>query len=1481
MGNTRKKARSRTLALVLAVCMVVSMAPMVSAAEAMNFTDVSSSAWYYEPVKYVTANKYFEGTGNNQFSPSNPMTRGMFVTVLSRLDKVTVSDDVSPFSDVASGAWYAGEVAWASENKLASGTGNGMFSPDKSVTRQEMAAFMSRYISYYTTKNNVTFKTVADVKTFTDADKISSYAADAVSLCCSYGLIDGYTDGSFGPNDTATRAQVAAVIYRLALLLDTGETVVKEPAAQGGSSGGGGGGGSTESSSNETAKTAADFEKAAEKTATNVTATIEQENDLTVNDDVTIDNNGVKKLTLNLGSANLGDLTINSESAQTIVIDTDKDADGKVLASVQALTINAPNADVTNNVTVNGSVNIQAVSQNSFNNTATTGNITVSGSGAINDTQATPAKIVVDTTDPKAVVVVKGNSTAISVVANIESLTLAPAAENVAPKVESTAPEVKLSVETNNPVTIEGTVAEVTAKADAPALTIDGTVTAIKVETKAENPTLTVKGTGSISTLETGSAAVTIGGNEETETGGEEAKNTLAVATVKAAEGAKITAPANTISAVEAEGKVELDAEVETVTAAEGASLTLSEKAVVKTLEAAGSLTLAGSGSISSIDVQKESATITVAEDTDTTEGTTTSISVGQVTTTSTDTTKIEVKGITVQVQTKAAKPTGVTAIEPTEANGTGGIKGVDTTMEYRPLTDSAATAMWRSISTSDSMVSADDSKYKITSLAAGTYQVRVAAYTNDKVNSLASEPVTVNIPKAVGVNNAEIQGTFYVGKTLTAVANADATGTLSYVWYTVTTSGNDETVTAIENQTGKTLLLTDEYVGKKIKVKISNYAGDNDSSGTGNETNPYQNTATSSATSSNITVDKTSLKKLIDKAAEIRIGVTELTDDTKTAADIAEGIIFVNNGVATALTNAVNAGNAANTDSAKTDAVTAAVTGLRDAVNNYTNGKQTGTLNEIEKLRTALSDLITSAPAENDVAVNTAAENVTPGTKWILQADKDTYASAKTAATSAKNNQSATAATLSAAITTFNKAITAYNKAIQKGAPLDSSALLAAINTAEVNAASVKVSENGSDVVPSETWVNSAAKEVYTKAISDAKKVISDTNANTVQNDYTKALEKQETANVTFNAAKKAGTKDITAPVVTGVVVSLNNTTATVGFTTNEAGYYTYKVGAGNESARASISTKGSVKFNVEYSVDARNAKTPIVVKVADETGNITEVSVIPTTDRYALTINLSAKVKVGNATYSVEQPVTDDYALTDNKRSLTDNMLEKDGTIKSIINKAITLGKKSGYITSNNQVSSIENQMTFYNDLASWASTNLNVSNRTNVFESINPERYYNQNGSSLTIEDTDRYYELLKTAVNDLFYSIPKDAALKEGSTYKNSADALAAKAKERFTENGVKVTVKKGNADAAEMTADNVYSYVYNLVTALQGGKELISDTYDAMGWTDKQQDYVLKITIGADSKLADTMKSQFGFEIQDDTFIELDYDYSAE
>lgn len=212
---------------------------------------------------------------------------------------------------------------------------------------------MARYIEYYTAKHKVAFAGTGSAAAFSDAGQIAEHAAGAVTLCRSYGLINGNANGSFGPNALSTRAQVAAVVYRLALLLSTGKTVTTPSSS----------GGSGSSSVSNSANTAADFIEAAQKSATNVTATIEATNSITVNDDISITNDSVRTLTLNLGSDSIGDLTVNSSGAAQIYLNG-------ATASVSSLTVNAPNATVTNRVTVNGSIIIHAVSQNTFNNDA-------------------------------------------------------------------------------------------------------------------------------------------------------------------------------------------------------------------------------------------------------------------------------------------------------------------------------------------------------------------------------------------------------------------------------------------------------------------------------------------------------------------------------------------------------------------------------------------------------------------------------------------------------------------------------------------------------------------------------------------------------------------------------------------------------------------------------------------------------------------------------------------------------------------------------------------------------------------------------------------------------------------------------------------------------------------------------------------------------------------------------------------------------
>lgn len=215
-------------------CLVVGVLPVkAGAVTADSFTDVSKDSWYYDYVDYVAKKGYFAGTTKTTFSPNKGMTRAMFVVVLARHDGVTVDNSKSSFSDVAAGAWCAGAVNWAAENGIVLGYPDGTFKPNESITRAQMCAIMDNYVNYYTAKHKVTAEKKGTSTVLADQNEIPAYAKTAVKNCQTYGLITGYGDGTFRPQTTSTRAQVAAVIYRLSFLTESAQP----------SSGGGGGGG--------------------------------------------------------------------------------------------------------------------------------------------------------------------------------------------------------------------------------------------------------------------------------------------------------------------------------------------------------------------------------------------------------------------------------------------------------------------------------------------------------------------------------------------------------------------------------------------------------------------------------------------------------------------------------------------------------------------------------------------------------------------------------------------------------------------------------------------------------------------------------------------------------------------------------------------------------------------------------------------------------------------------------------------------------------------------------------------------------------------------------------------------------------------------------------------------------------------------------------------------------------------------------------
>lgn len=211
--------KQRILSALLALCIVFSLVPTALAEKADDFTDVSRSDWYYQFVDYVTSKGYFNGVADKTFAPAENMTRAMFVTVLFRFDGAKGDRSQSAFTDVAPGEWYTDAINWAAANRIVDGVGNGKFAPNDPITRAQMCTMIERYLALYKKAWKVTLPETGSVSVMVDENAIPAYALAAVKQCQRHGLVNGFEDGTFRPNELSTRAQVAAVIYRMSYLV--------------------------------------------------------------------------------------------------------------------------------------------------------------------------------------------------------------------------------------------------------------------------------------------------------------------------------------------------------------------------------------------------------------------------------------------------------------------------------------------------------------------------------------------------------------------------------------------------------------------------------------------------------------------------------------------------------------------------------------------------------------------------------------------------------------------------------------------------------------------------------------------------------------------------------------------------------------------------------------------------------------------------------------------------------------------------------------------------------------------------------------------------------------------------------------------------------------------------------------------------------------------------------------------------------------
>ncbi len=172
--------------------------------EPMTFLDVPDSAYYAEAVDWAVAKKITGGIGNKLFGPNDPCTRAQIVTFLWRAAGSPGPKTMSGFSDVPADSYYAKAVAWAVENGITGGTGDGKFSPDAACTRAQAVTFLYRASGAPAVSGNAAFSDVA----------ANAYYAAAVKWAEKNGITGGIGGGLFGSDNNCTRAQIVTFLYR-------------------------------------------------------------------------------------------------------------------------------------------------------------------------------------------------------------------------------------------------------------------------------------------------------------------------------------------------------------------------------------------------------------------------------------------------------------------------------------------------------------------------------------------------------------------------------------------------------------------------------------------------------------------------------------------------------------------------------------------------------------------------------------------------------------------------------------------------------------------------------------------------------------------------------------------------------------------------------------------------------------------------------------------------------------------------------------------------------------------------------------------------------------------------------------------------------------------------------------------------------------------------------------------------------------------
>ena len=188
------------------------LAQQISTCPSAQFTDLDGlNSGAHDAVDFMVANGYMVGVTETAFGPHTELNRAMMVTILYRVAGTPEFEGSNPFTDVPADVYYAAPVTWASTNGITAGVSDTLFAPGKSLTRQELVAFLYRYAKLY----GQDMTPSADLSAYTDADKIHPYALVPFQWAVANGIIRGTSETTLDPDATTTRAQVSMMVHRM------------------------------------------------------------------------------------------------------------------------------------------------------------------------------------------------------------------------------------------------------------------------------------------------------------------------------------------------------------------------------------------------------------------------------------------------------------------------------------------------------------------------------------------------------------------------------------------------------------------------------------------------------------------------------------------------------------------------------------------------------------------------------------------------------------------------------------------------------------------------------------------------------------------------------------------------------------------------------------------------------------------------------------------------------------------------------------------------------------------------------------------------------------------------------------------------------------------------------------------------------------------------------------------------------------------